>query len=57
MEEIDLTPEKCRERAQWLRDQAAREANPQTRKQYEEIAVTWQQLSGEIEKQAKREQP
>jgi hypothetical protein len=23
MEEVDLSPEKCRERAKWLRDQAA----------------------------------
>jgi hypothetical protein len=45
-----ITAEKCRERAQICRDMARAQFNPQTRKQFEDLAAAWEQICEELDR-------
>jgi|tagenome__1003787_1003787.scaffolds.fasta_scaffold19067475_1 hypothetical protein len=53
MNEVALTPEACRARAQMCRDMARQHSDPQKRKEFEDIASAWEQLCEELDKLAK----
>jgi hypothetical protein len=53
MADDDLTAETCRQRAKECREMGLKERTPEVRKQFEGLAVAWEQLCEEIEKRAK----
>jgi hypothetical protein len=50
MTETALTSEQCRAHAKACRDMARKETNPDTRKSLEDLAASWEQLCGELDK-------
>jgi hypothetical protein len=53
MADGDLTAETCRQRAKECREMGLKERTPEVRKQFEGLAVAWEQLCEELEKHAK----
>jgi hypothetical protein len=54
MNEETLTPALCRERAKACRELGSKQADPQKRKEFEDLALAWEQLCDEIDRMTER---